>query len=599
MHGEINLRRDRSSFDTWRSCVVRLGMWLALGFALCAGAGELEFVIIGDTRPRFESENFRDFEELIPRINALHPAFVINLGDLIYGYGPRSKEKQWDKYQQVVKGIQAPYYQVPGNHDTHSKEARRIYGRRFGKFYESFDYENYHLVLLDSNEGQRWGHIGTAEFNWLKEDLRHAVSQTILVFTHFPIWEPDRLAPENYEFWSQQLHPLLRQYRVRAVFAGHFHAYGPTREFDGIRYFITGGGGAELLPDYRKSGGEHHFLRVKLSGDQLDLRVVTGRGEMTDAEADVMGGYLFADRHSSRVGINVDAQNLAEGVKFSFSMQNPYAEALTGQAEWVLDASAFAVQPSNIPVHVAPHALFKHEFTLKTFKDAAFLQSFPRLEFNVIAGGRRHRFHRDLLLLQPLKVPFRRGSPTLDGHLSEWHEVPVVSLGRAKSPDARIQMLHDPDYLYLVVNVPGLDAEAKEESAFPDDLQIGLARRLNQTDLGGDFLRLGFEADASTARSRTPGSRSGTIVPGVRSAARSDGGRTTFEMAIPLRFMKRPRLNSSEHLILNLSYPLPDHEVEAHDTPVPIENTFSYQVRYGSDSLVPVHFIELELAPGK
>jgi hypothetical protein len=71
-------------------------------------AGEFEFVVIGDTRPRFESESFRPFERLITKINALKPALVVNLGDLIYGYGVPSKEALWDKYQAVAKTAAAP-----------------------------------------------------------------------------------------------------------------------------------------------------------------------------------------------------------------------------------------------------------------------------------------------------------------------------------------------------------------------------------------------------------------------------------------------------------------------------------------------------------
>lgn len=107
---------------------------------------------------------------------------------------------------------------------------------------------------------------------------------------HFPVWESDRIKPEYHEFWQNTLHPLFKESRVQAVFGGHYHTYGPTREFNGIRYFITGGGGAELIPEYRKSGGVHHFMRVKMSGDTLDVRVVTEHGELTDPEADVMSG---------------------------------------------------------------------------------------------------------------------------------------------------------------------------------------------------------------------------------------------------------------------------------------------------------------------
>lgn len=212
-------------------------------------AGDFQFVVIGDTRPRFESASFRPFQSLITKINDLGPAFIINLGDLIYGYGFPGKETQWDKYESVIKEIEAPYYQVPGNHDTHSKAARRIYGRRFGRFYQSFDYEDCHFVLLDNTEQQRWGYLGPRELDWLRRDLKETRARSVFVFMHFPVWEPERVTPQYYEFWNKTLHPLFKQSRVRAVFAGHFHAYGPTRELDGIRYFITGGGGAELIPD--------------------------------------------------------------------------------------------------------------------------------------------------------------------------------------------------------------------------------------------------------------------------------------------------------------------------------------------------------------
>ena len=71
--------------------------------SVLVSAGDFQFVVIGDTRPRFESESFRPFEGLIAKVNSLKPALVVNLGDLIFGYGSASKEKQWDKYEAVIK----------------------------------------------------------------------------------------------------------------------------------------------------------------------------------------------------------------------------------------------------------------------------------------------------------------------------------------------------------------------------------------------------------------------------------------------------------------------------------------------------------------
>jgi hypothetical protein len=315
---------------------------------LAPAATNFEFVVIGDTRPRFESENFRIFESLIPKINALKPAFVVNLGDLIYGYGLLRKEKQWDRYEQVIRAFESPYRQLPGNHDIFSKDAREINARRFGKFYESFDYSDGHFVLLNNCEEGRWGYLGPAQLDWLKRDLRSTSARVVFVFAHFPVWEPERVAPKYHAFWRDTLHPLFRESRVEAVFGGHAHCYGPTREFDGIRYFVTGGGGAELRPDYRQAGGEHHFVRVRVADGSLDVRVVTERGELSDVEADVMGGFLFAEKHSSRIGLTQGSQNLQEGAKFEVALSNPHSAPMLGKAAWQADPKHFAVRPAEV-----------------------------------------------------------------------------------------------------------------------------------------------------------------------------------------------------------------------------------------------------------
>jgi hypothetical protein len=579
-----------------QSMRVRSVSWIILGLAaLSVRAEDFEFVVIGDTRPRFERETFRPFEGLISKFNALKPALVVNLGDLIYGYGFPGREKQWDRYQAVVKAIEVPYYQVPGNHDTHSKDARKTYGRRFGKFYQSFDYDECHFVLLDNTEEQRWGCLGPAQFKWLEADLKNTAKRSVFVLMHFPVWEPERITPEYYQFWEQTLHPLFKQSRVRAVFAGHYHTYGPTREFDGIRYFITGGGGAELRPDYRKSGGEHHFMKVQVSGEAFDVRVVTEHGELTDPEADVMGGLRFAARNVSRIGIKRSSEDLRAGARFSVSLSNPYDEPLAGQAEWVLDDSAFSVQPRRASVRVPVGQTQQISFTLQALKGVATLPSLPRLEFDVASGGRRHRFVREVRFLQELGTPYRHSAPTIDGHLLDWEGVPSLALVEGATLGDELRSSYDGQHLYLAITVRSIDAAEEQESGFSDELQIGLARGLTATDFGSDLLRLGFSRDSTQARDRTPGHKPETALPEVRSLCRTKDQRTSYEIAIPLRLLKNLKVGPGSRLILDLSFPIPETAGQTKEPSEPRPNTFAYRVRYGSDSLVPVHFVELNL----
>jgi len=579
----------------------RQGRWLYSILVLisaCFGeasalAAQFQFVVIGDTRPKFESENFGPFQHLIPKINDLNPALVINLGDLIYGYGMPRKETQWDNYQKVIRSIKAPYYQVPGNHDTHSRTARRIYGKRFGKFYESFDYEDFHFVLLDTTEDQHWGYIGPAELEWLKKDLKQTKARAVFVFTHFPVWEPERVTPEYYDFWAKTLHPLFRESRVRAVFAGHYHAYGPTREYDGIRYFITGGGGAELRPEYRKSGGEFHFMKVNVQEENFDVRVITERGELTDTEADVMGGLQFAARHVSRIGIRSGSENLRQGVKFDVAVSNPYHEILTGEAGWLFDAATFSVEPSSTVVRIPVGTTRQFSFTVKALQNSINLQSLPRLQFRVGAGGRAHRFHRELRFLQPVTTPYYQKSFILAPGEDAWKNAGSFHLEDGAQPAANFASYYDQENLHLAVVIPAADVEESKELGFSDELQIGLAHRTGPTEFGNDFLRLGFSANSSHAFDRTPGRRAENVVSGVKVNSSREGEKKRFEVTIPWTLIKSSRAEVSA-LVLDVSFPVPDSPEEERAAE-PAVNSLSYRIRYGADSLVPVYFLELNL----
>ncbi len=83
-------------------------------------------------------------------------------------------------------------------------------------------------------------------------------------------------------------------------------------------------------------------------------------------------------------------------------------------------------------------------------------------------------------------------------------------------------------------------------------------------------------------------------MPGVRFRSRAQEDRTSYEIAVPLRLIGRLRPGGQGGLILDLSFPVPDSGVDMPEPPEPGANTFAYRVRYGSDSLIPIYFIELD-----
>src|SRR5262249_19893257 len=78
--------------------------------------------------------------------------------------------------------------------------------------------------------------------------------------------------------------PLFEKYGVAAVFSGHDHVY-ERAEVGGVRYFVSGGGGAPLYP--RKARPSeidagavkffervNHYLRVHVVGDQIEVAAI-------------------------------------------------------------------------------------------------------------------------------------------------------------------------------------------------------------------------------------------------------------------------------------------------------------------------------------
>jgi len=254
-------------------------------------AVDLRLVVIGDTSPEFFSRKSPFFKEMIGKINELQPDAVIHLGDMIAGYGFRRLKSQWDEFDELASKIKAPFFRVPGNHDIYSQKSLEGYRQRYGQTYYSVDVNGYHLIFLWNIEENRLGHISRQQFNWLKADLKNSEQwRGALVFVHVPVWSKTSkyVLQIDKDFWQNKIHPLLLQNKVMAVFAGHYHRFGPTKEMDGIKYYISGGGGPRINNVYVSHGGANHFLLVEVSGEKFEVKVVFRDRIISDEEADVL-----------------------------------------------------------------------------------------------------------------------------------------------------------------------------------------------------------------------------------------------------------------------------------------------------------------------
>jgi hypothetical protein len=248
------------------------------------------FLVYGDNRDRDS-----DHAQVILAMTAEHPDLVIQTGDMT---GDASREELWRRFFAIEAPLLAsvPMYAAIGNHELLNDPLLTHYHRYFSppdlepghpdnERYYSFRYANALFVALDGNQSR-----SQPQADWLLRTLDDAAADRgiahIFVYLHQPPFSNGDFCGSAAEqgLWV----PELERRGVRAVFTGHDHSYQHL-ERNGVRYFVSGGGGAPLhhesatCPDYDRHALKlfreaHHFLRVRVRGAEALLDAIGADG---------------------------------------------------------------------------------------------------------------------------------------------------------------------------------------------------------------------------------------------------------------------------------------------------------------------------------
>ncbi|MCA0209883.1 MAG: metallophosphoesterase [Proteobacteria bacterium] len=115
------------------------------------GADEFRFVVIGD---RTGKHRPGVFEDAMDKVEALHPDFVINIGDLIEGNSEDRAQlgNEWDEVNAAINRLSVPFFYVPGNHDLTNEVQRSEWRKRLGADYYSFTYKGALFLVLNTED---------------------------------------------------------------------------------------------------------------------------------------------------------------------------------------------------------------------------------------------------------------------------------------------------------------------------------------------------------------------------------------------------------------------------------------------------------------
>ncbi len=191
------------------------------------------------------------------------------LGDNAYDSGTDSEYQAavFDMYPELLRTT--PLWPTLGNHDAATADSGTQSGPYYDIFtlpangqgggvasgteaYYSFDHANVHFVVLDSQDSNRA--VGGAMLSWLETDLQSTNQTWLVAFWHHPPYSKgshDSDTEARLIDMRQNALPILENYGVDLVLAGHSHSYERSYLIDG-HY----GSSSTFSSVYLKNGGD-------------------------------------------------------------------------------------------------------------------------------------------------------------------------------------------------------------------------------------------------------------------------------------------------------------------------------------------------------
>ena len=228
---------------------------------------------------------------LARRIRDDHPAFLVHLGDLAYGYGriPEFDAKFFRPFRGML--VRVPLFPIPGNHDLHRTSVYQplfspaVAGTSGAVPRYAFAWGPAYFVALESE-------AAVADPAGLEAELAHAPPLPWrIVFLHEPLYTGGHKWTEL--GLRERLAPVLEAARVDLVLAGHLHFYERSEPIcehvpaAGVVHVTSGGGTHQLdrvkaHPNFPRAVRVSHYLRVRVHPRWLDLRAIGVDGQTID-----------------------------------------------------------------------------------------------------------------------------------------------------------------------------------------------------------------------------------------------------------------------------------------------------------------------------
>lgn len=252
------------------------------GFKTAPAAGRPDlatrFVVLGDS-----GEGSEDQAKLVEQIRTVPFDFMLHVGDMAYSAGTFAEfnAHYFDMYEELLPSFSV--FPVAGNHEYDTADAgpfRAVFDLPNNERWYSFDWGDVHFVGLDTEKID-----SKKQRAWLENDLAKRTKPWIVAYLHKPLYSSGSHGSELDA--RNAFEPIFKKHAVDLVISGHDHHYERFQPIGGVRYIVTGGGGAETYPvtaGERSAFAEEvvHFVYITVQGDELLAHAIDGTGQEFD-----------------------------------------------------------------------------------------------------------------------------------------------------------------------------------------------------------------------------------------------------------------------------------------------------------------------------
>ena len=236
-------------------------------------ADSMTFLLYGDNRSDPAAH-----ASVVRAMRGVPSDFLVHTGDFGEdGSDPRDWQSFFDVEQMLLRD--RCVFGCVGNHELIEK-AGGSYLRYFGpldpvQLYGSFRWGRARFFLLNGSDTFTDG----AEAAWLRSELDRADTEAGLAWRFIVVHHgPWSAGPHgnNTRLLAGGAEQLFAAHKVDAVFSGHDHIY-ERGEFRGLRYVVSGGGGAPLYPvrgpllSTKRVESAYHFVQFEVARDSVRL----------------------------------------------------------------------------------------------------------------------------------------------------------------------------------------------------------------------------------------------------------------------------------------------------------------------------------------